>query len=63
MRNDHLSAEELAAYLDGRLTPGDRPRMETHLAQCDLCLSELVETLRYLWGTDPPTGSSFDPSL
>ena len=62
MRDDHLSAEDLAAYLDGRLAPGDRTWMEAHLTQCDRCLNEVVETLRYLGRADRPSWSSSDPS-
>ena len=53
MPDDHLSAEELAAYLDGRVAPGDRARLEGHLASCSHCRIELAETLQFLRRDDP----------
>ncbi|MBL8189001.1 MAG: zf-HC2 domain-containing protein [Acidobacteria bacterium] len=42
---EHLSYEELAAYLDHQLTPPDQARVETHLQSCKNCATE-VEDLR-----------------
>jgi hypothetical protein len=39
----HISSEELAAYLDGRLDGAVQARVEDHLADCAACRSELVE--------------------
>ena len=39
----HITSEELAAYLDGRLNGALQARVEDHLADCALCRSELVE--------------------
>jgi hypothetical protein len=52
--SDHLSAEELAAYLDGVVTPADRRRIEAHLVRCDPCLSEVIAMLRILRDSLPP---------
>jgi anti-sigma factor RsiW len=41
--NSHLSVEELAAYVDGRLDTRDLERAESHLASCAECRAELVE--------------------
>ena len=45
----HLRSGEVAAFIDGGLTPGDRARVAGHLASCSECRSELaaaVDTLR-----------------
>jgi hypothetical protein len=44
----HLSAEDLAAYLDGTLAPDVRREAEAHLADCAGCRSEMLETRRIL---------------
>ena len=38
---DHVG-ELLSAYIDGRLTPGERLRVETHLPVCEECRADLV---------------------
>ena len=53
MSDHHLSAEDLAAYLDGRVAPGERTRLEAHLVRCQQCLNEMVEALAYLRREDP----------
>lgn len=45
-RRVHLSSEDIAAYLDRRLSATDRQRIETHLAECDECRSEVVAVTR-----------------
>lgn len=42
----HLSAEDVAAYLDRRLTAAARDRVEAHLAWCKPCRDEVVELVR-----------------
>jgi hypothetical protein len=42
----HLRDDELAAYLDGRLTAAERGRVEAHIDACDVCRAELVEVGR-----------------
>lgn len=39
-----VSQQELLDYLQGRLTPEDRHKVETHLADCEFC-SEALEGL------------------
>ena len=41
--SDHLSADHLAAFLDGRLTGSDRERAVRHFASCGACREELTE--------------------
>jgi hypothetical protein len=50
MRDEnHLSEEMLNMYLDGELSKGERDCVETHLATCEACCSELLE-LQTLFG-------------
>ena len=35
--------QDLSAYLDGELTPGDRARLEAHLVLCEKCNAVLTE--------------------
>lgn len=42
----HLQPEEIAAYIDGIATGEVRTRLESHLAACDDCRSELVDASR-----------------
>jgi hypothetical protein len=42
-RVPHLGENELAAFLDGRLTRRQRRRVEAHIDICDACRGELVE--------------------
>lgn len=39
----HLSPEEIAAYLGGQVTDARRGEMEAHLADCDACRSDLIQ--------------------
>jgi hypothetical protein len=46
-RTEHeLCHEDLSTFLDGRLTPRERSRVEGHLAQCAACRADL-EALRH----------------
>jgi anti-sigma factor RsiW len=56
VQNDHLSPEDLAAYVDGALSPAERARVEGHLIGCRTCLSELTAVLREIrgWGEQRP---------
>src|SRR5512137_811412 len=52
LTDSHLG-ELLSAYIDGRLTPGERLRVETHLPACSACRAELIalqETITLLKG-------------
>ena len=40
----HLTSEELAAYIDGRLEPAQSARVESHMADCADCRADLVAT-------------------
>jgi hypothetical protein len=43
---DHLTAEELAAYLSGPAALPERERLEAHLLTCDQCRAEVVSARR-----------------
>jgi hypothetical protein len=43
---DHLTAEELAAYLSGPAALAERARLEAHLLACDQCRVEVVSARR-----------------
>jgi anti-sigma factor RsiW len=51
----HLSAEELSAYVDGKIDPLARRRLEAHLVRCEECLKEVLAILQYLreWPRPP----------
>jgi hypothetical protein len=42
----HLSDWQAAAYVDGRMSPAERARLEDHLEECDLCRREVVDVAR-----------------
>ena len=44
--DQHLRAEEIAAYVDGGVTGDARSAIEAHLAACAECRAEAVEVLR-----------------
>ena len=44
----HVVPEELAAYLEAALSAKDQARIEEHLAACDECREEAVESFRTL---------------
>jgi hypothetical protein len=48
----HLTAEDVAAFLDRRMTVGERAGAEAHLADCRLCREELT-SVRRLMRTGP----------
>jgi|SRR5579871_859274 len=65
---DHLSSEQIAAYVDGMLDPIDREIMESHLQLCPPCQAEAsqAQQLRALLATLPaqevaPQPASFRP--
>jgi hypothetical protein len=41
--NDHLSEEQLAAYIDGTIDRKTRSAVERHLSHCGPCLDDLVD--------------------
>jgi anti-sigma factor RsiW len=50
---DHLTAEQLAAYLEGLVRDDERREIEAHLIACTGCLDEVLALLR-LVGLEPP---------
>lgn len=42
----HLRDDELAAFLDGRLSTAERSRVEAHIDICNTCRAELVDVGR-----------------
>ena len=45
---EHLSSDDLAAYLDGVLPAAERTTVDEHLAECDDCQTELIALSRVL---------------
>ncbi len=43
---DHLSVADVAAYIDGAVSPASRDHVEAHLAECARCRDELVACAR-----------------
>lgn len=59
----HLTAEDVAAFLDRRMTAADRAGVEAHLTECQRCRGEIAAVQRLLiarpvrrWGVLLPTG-------
>lgn len=50
--NEHIPAEDFAAYVDGMLRPEKRNELENHFARCPACLDELVEIAAIMSGRD-----------
>jgi cytoskeletal protein RodZ len=46
--NDHIREDELAAYIEGTITPKMRPAIERHLTGCDRCLGDLADLLEIM---------------
>lgn len=40
---EHLSSEELSAYLDAETSPEEKATLQAHLADCDACRAEVAE--------------------
>ena len=43
---EHLSADDIVAYCDGRLTPESIREIESHLRQCDECSRDVVSAVK-----------------
>ncbi|HSQ36186.1 MAG TPA: zf-HC2 domain-containing protein [Candidatus Binatia bacterium] len=41
--NEHVRSEDLAAYVDGSLSPEKKSGLENHFSRCPACLDELTE--------------------
>ncbi len=44
----HLCADEMVSYIDQVMTEGLRRQVESHLAECEACLREVIEVTRLL---------------
>jgi len=53
MPGDHLSAVDVAAFIDRTMSPAARERAERHMAGCESCREELAASAR-LASTVPP---------
>lgn len=42
-RDQHLTSDDVAAYLNSRWDGSDRGRIEAHLSECDACRAEVLE--------------------
>ena len=51
----HITSEELAAYIDGRLDPTGSAKIESHMADCADCRADLVEARPLLDGAPRPS--------
>jgi tetratricopeptide (TPR) repeat protein len=60
---EHLDAESLAAFVDGRVSAEERAVMEAHLAGCEPCYEALVEVTRTLADVAAPVASAPVASL
>jgi hypothetical protein len=56
MRASHLTAEEIAGYLDAVVDSASRRRIEAHLVRCDYCLDEVLAVLQHLRRGPPAAG-------
>jgi anti-sigma factor RsiW len=53
--NRHLTADEVAAYVDRAVRDEERARIEEHLSGCTPCLDEVAALLRALrFGVESP---------
>lgn len=44
----HLEADDLASFVDGKLSPVSQSRVEAHLATCDECRAEVIAVSRLM---------------
>lgn len=51
----HLSPEAIVRYIDHTTAAEDRRAVERHLADCEACLREVIESQRVLRGTERGT--------
>ncbi|MBW8876101.1 MAG: zf-HC2 domain-containing protein [Acidobacteria bacterium] len=50
------SAEDLACYVDGALSPEEAARVTAHLASCESCFEVYSEVLQFQLESEPPAG-------
>jgi Putative zinc-finger len=55
----HLELEEIAAYLDGRLSEAEQGGITRHLSVCEECLELFTETAHALRETDAETAGGY----
>lgn len=48
VRHEHLTSEELTAYIDGVIGEEERSRLERHFTTCARCLDEIVALTKML---------------
>jgi anti-sigma factor RsiW len=44
----HLSPEEVVEYIDRVMSKAERRQVDAHLAECDRCLTEIVEVTEWM---------------
>jgi anti-sigma factor RsiW len=55
VQSQHLTADDVAAYVDREVADAERGRIEEHLSWCPSCLDEVAALLRTLrFGDDSP---------
>ena len=58
-QTEHLTVEQVAAYVDGTLTVEQRAQVEVHLARCAGCRIEVIEVSRLV--EKPPSDAPPGP--
>jgi anti-sigma factor RsiW len=58
MMDECLSDNDIAAFVDGKVWPEERPRMEGHLARCAKCRDIVVFVFRMNEMFPPPNASN-----
>jgi hypothetical protein len=61
--DSHLSTDDVAAAVDGRLPPGRRASIEAHLAICAACRAEVASVSAMVDSAPAPTRRSRWPAL
>ena len=51
--DEHLSSDDVAAYVESRVSDAERRRIDSHLSACDLCRAEIIE-VRSMIRSVPP---------
>lgn len=55
VQSQHLTAAQVAAYVDREMVGAERAGIEAHLSRCGSCLDEVAALLRTLrFGDDSP---------
>lgn len=56
-----LDENDIARYLDGRVSESEREQIERHLAECRTCREEVAQARRILKGVQEENAPSLDP--